>query len=208
MAALVTVEADNALNISSGYGQTALSAASTTGAITTLSVTGVGMPASSGAADVLLVTDGTHFQVFVCNGSFLAAATGITITSATPLNNYPIGSTVYDLTLASAYKPPFGPIKVALNTAVGSASAAGTECVGGSYARQAVYFSVAAANANASNVALTYTSMPVATITSVDEFDTAGTPIRRWWGNLTASKTTNSGDTFSIASGSYSKTLS
>jgi hypothetical protein len=67
---------------------------------------------------------------------------------------------------------------------------------------------VAAAEANTSNTALTYTSMPAVTVTSVDEFDNAGTPVRRWWGNLSASKTTNSGDTFSIAGGSYSKTLS
>jgi hypothetical protein len=67
--------------------------------------------------------------------------------------------------------------------------------------------SVAAAESITSNTALTYTNMPAATITSIDEFDSAGTPVRRWWGNLSASKTTNSGDTFSIAASSYTKTL-
>lgn len=108
----------------------------------------------------------------------------------------------------AAYTAPTTPIKIALNTAVGSDSAAGTEVSGGSYARQSITFGSASGEGIASNESLNYTSMPAATITSVDEWDSAGTPIRRWWGSLSASKTTNSGDTFSIASGSYSKTLS
>lgn len=108
----------------------------------------------------------------------------------------------------AAYTAPTTPIKVALVTATGTATAAGTEVTGGSYARQTVTFAAAATGGNSSNVALTYTSMPAATITGVDEYDSAGTPVRRWFGALSASKTTNSGDTFTIASGSYSKTLS
>jgi hypothetical protein len=50
--------------------------------------------------------------------------------------------------------------------------------------------------------------MPACTVVAVDEWDSAGTPVRRWWGALTANKTVNSGDTFTIASGSYSKSLS
>jgi hypothetical protein len=128
--------------------------------------------------------------------------------SQTPIVSFPIGATVYDLTLTSAYKPPYGPIKIALNSAVGSETAAGTEISGGSYARQALYVSVSSSGSITSNATLTYTSMPAVIVTSVDEFDTAGTPIRRWWGSLTANKTTNAGDTFSIAGGSYTKTLS
>lgn len=108
----------------------------------------------------------------------------------------------------TAYANPTTPIKVALNTAVGSASSAGTEVTGGSYARQSITFAAASAEAVSSNAGLTYTNMPACTVTSIDEWDSAGTPIRRWWGTLTASKTVNSGDTFTIASGSYSKTLS
>jgi hypothetical protein len=107
----------------------------------------------------------------------------------------------------TAYTNPTTPVKVALVTATGTASAAGTEATGGSYARQTVTFAAASAGSIASNVALTYTNMPAATITGIDEYDSAGTPIRRWFGALSASKTTNSGDTFTIASGSYTKTL-
>lgn len=108
----------------------------------------------------------------------------------------------------SAYTAPTTPIKVALNTAVGSATAAGTEVTGGSYARQTITFSAAASGSITSNVTLTYTSMPACTVTSIDEWDSAATPVRRWWGALTASKTVNAGDTFSIASGAYTKSLS
>lgn len=108
----------------------------------------------------------------------------------------------------ATYVNPTTPIKVALDTVTGSATAAGTEVTGGSYARQSITFAAASAESITSNVALTYSSMPACTVTGVDEYDSAGTPVRRWWGNLAASKTVNSGDTFSIASGSYTKTLS
>jgi hypothetical protein len=108
----------------------------------------------------------------------------------------------------AAYVAPTAPIKVALVTATGTATAAGTEVSGGSYARQTITFAAASGGSISSNVALTYTNMPACTVTGVDEYDSAGTPIRRWFGALSASKTVNAGDTFSIASGSYTKTLS
>ena len=108
----------------------------------------------------------------------------------------------------AAYPAVTSPVKVALATATGTASAAGTEVSGGSYARQTITFAAATGGSISSNVALTYTNMPACTVTGVDEYDSAGTPIRRWFGNLSASKTVNAGDTFSIASGSYTKTLS
>jgi hypothetical protein len=108
----------------------------------------------------------------------------------------------------AAYVNPTSPIKVALVTATGTSSAAGTEVTGGSYARQTITFAAAAGGSISSNVALTYTNMPACTVTGVDEYDSASTPVRRWFGNLSSSKTCNAGDTFSIASGSYTKTLS
>lgn len=111
----------------------------------------------------------------------------------------------------TTYPAVTSPVKIALDTVTGTASAAGTEVSGGSYARQTITFAAAAAGAIASNVALTYTNMPAVGgggVTGVDEFDSTGTPVRRWFGALTAAKTTNAGDTFTIASGSYTKTLS
>jgi hypothetical protein len=111
-------------------------------------------------------------------------------------------------TAEAAYTVPTAPIKVKLVTVIGTASAAGTEVVGGSYVAQTLTMAAASAGSAASNAALTYTVMPACTVVGVDEFDSAGTPVRRWWGPLSANKTTNAGDTFSIASGSYTKTLS
>lgn len=107
----------------------------------------------------------------------------------------------------AAYTAPTAPVKVALDTVNGTTTAAGTEVTGGSYARQSITYAAPSGESIASNAALTYTSMPACTVTGVDEFDSAGTPVRRWTGALTASKTVNAGDTFTIASGSYSKTL-
>lgn len=107
----------------------------------------------------------------------------------------------------AAYVNPTGAIKVALVSSTGSATLPGTEISGGSYARQTVTFAAPSGGSISSNVALTYTNMPAVTVTGVDEFDSAATPVRRWFGNLSASKTVNAGDTFSIASGSYTKTL-
>ena len=205
MANLVTVEANAILDVTSGYGATTVNTATGTGAITSISVAAT-PTASSGSADVLMLTDGTHYQIFVASASYLINATSISVVSATPLVSYTTGATVYNLTLS--YKPPLGAIKVALNSAVGSASAAGTEISGGSYARQALIMAAASAESITSSAALTYTNMPAVTVTSIDEWDSAGTPIRRWWGNLSASKTTNAGDTFSIAASSYTKSLS
>ena len=108
----------------------------------------------------------------------------------------------------TSYTNPTGPVKVDLLTATGTASAAGTSATGGGATKQTVTFAAAAAGAIASNVALTWTSVNAQTFTGIDEWDSAGTPIRRWFGALTASKTANAGDTVTIASGSYTKSLS
>jgi hypothetical protein len=112
----------------------------------------------------------------------------------------------------TAYTAPTTPLKVALNISptASTASAAGTEASGGAgpYARQTITFAAASGGSIASNLALNYTGMPACTVTGVDEYDSAGTPVRRWFGALSAQKTVNAGDTFSIASASYTKTLS
>lgn len=122
---------------------------------------------------------------------------------------------VVDATLGTAaFVATVGSIKCRLMTANGSGTAAGTElATSGGYTSgtgaPAVTF--AAANTStataASNAAVNVTNMPAATIVGVELWDSAGTPIRKWWGSLTASKTTNSGDTFSIASGSLTAAL-
>jgi len=108
----------------------------------------------------------------------------------------------------ATYTNPTAPVKVALVTTTGTATTAGTEVTGGSYARTAITFAAASAGSISSNAAVTFTNMPACTVTGVDEWDSFGTPVRRWFGALSANKTVNAGDTFTIASGSYTKTLS
>lgn len=109
----------------------------------------------------------------------------------------------------AAYTAPTTPMKVALTTTTGTAAAAGTEVVGGSYARQNVTMTAASNGSASSNVALNYTNMPAATVTAVEVFDSAVTPRREWYGALTGGpKTVAAGDTLSIASGSLTAALS
>ena len=117
---------------------------------------------------------------------------------------------VVDASLGTAsFVATTGPIRCRLMTANGSATAAGTELstsAGYTAGTGAPTVTFAAANTTtataASNTAVTVTNMPASTVVGVELWDSAGTPVRKWWGALTASKTLNAGDTFSIASGS------
>lgn len=109
----------------------------------------------------------------------------------------------------AAFVASTAPIRCRLMTANGSATAAGTElATSGGYTSgtgaPSVTFAAASTTTGtaASNSAVTVTNMPATTVVGVELWDSAGTPLRKWWGALTASKTTNAGDTFSIASAS------
>jgi hypothetical protein len=108
----------------------------------------------------------------------------------------------------AAFVAPTTPMKLALDTVNGTATAAGTEVVGGSYARQTVAFTAASAGATANTALISFTNMPAATVTGVEVFDSAGSPRRVWFGALTASKTTASGDTLSFAASAITVALS
>lgn len=102
----------------------------------------------------------------------------------------------------AAYTAPTGPMKLALASTASSASAAGTEVTGGSYARQTFTPTTASGGTGVSNsVAITYTNMPTITTVAGDIYDSNGTPRRAAWGPLTASKSTNLGDTLSFPIG-------
>jgi hypothetical protein len=108
----------------------------------------------------------------------------------------------------ASYTAPTGAMKLALVSTNGTNTSAGTEISGGSYARQTITMGSASAGANASSGAINFTNMPAVTTTGVDVFDSNGTPRRAWWGALTASKTTASGDTLSFASGAITSSIS
>lgn len=106
------------------------------------------------------------------------------------------------------------PLRCRIMTANGSATANGTELAsGGSYVAgtgmsPATFGSASTTTGQAvSNAALTQTGMPTAaTLAGIELWDSAGTPKRKWWGALTASKSTNAGDTFTVPAGSLTAT--
>lgn len=92
--------------------------------------------------------------------------------------------------------------------AVGETGA--NEVTGGSYARQQAAFGAAAAGAVANTGTITYTDMPAVGgggVTDVGVWDAVSAGNFLWGGTLTAAKTTNAGDTFTIAVGDLDVTL-
>jgi hypothetical protein len=108
------------------------------------------------------------------------------------------------------------PIRIALLSAAGSQTAAGTQISGGSYVAIGsgagglsigANWAAAASASQAINATVSQTNMPVATVTSIELWDSNATNKRLEFGNLTASKTTASGDTLSFASGAITSAL-
>ena len=103
---------------------------------------------------------------------------------------------------------PTTPLKVALVTANGSDTAAGTEVTGGSYARQSLSVAAASAGATSNSADLVFTGMPAATVVGVEVWDSAGAPVRLWYGALAVSRTVAAGDELRITAGSLTLALS
>lgn len=103
---------------------------------------------------------------------------------------------------------PTTPLKVALVTANGDDATAGTEVTGGSYARQSLTVGAASAGATSNSADLVFTGMPAATVVGVEVWDSAGTPVRLWYGALTASRTVAAGDEVRLVAGALSLSIS
>lgn len=104
------------------------------------------------------------------------------------------------------------PIRCRYMTANGTATSNGTELTtGGGYTSgtgaPSVTWGSASAGSSATSANITTTNMPATTIVGVEFWDSNGTPKRQSFGALTASKTTASGDTFTIASGAATEAL-
>ena len=100
------------------------------------------------------------------------------------------------------------PIKLALVTANGSDSAAGTEVTGGSYARQTITFGAASSGQIANSGTVSFTGMPSCTVVGIEIYDSAGTPKRLAYGPLTNTRTVTAGDTVQFAASSVTLSLS
>lgn len=108
----------------------------------------------------------------------------------------------------TAFTEPTSPLKLRLMTANGSATAAGTEVTGGSYASQTITMGAASAGVASNSNAITYAAMPACTVVGVEIWDTAGTPLRLWWGAVTTSQTYAAGNNATVAIGAVSTTFS
>ncbi|MFJ3984422.1 phage tail fiber protein [Streptomyces fungicidicus] len=103
---------------------------------------------------------------------------------------------------------PTTPLKVALVTANGDDTTAGTEAAGGSYTRQNLSVAAAVNGATSNSADLVWTGMPAVTVVGVEIWDSAGTPVRLWYGPLSASRTVAAGDELRLAAGALSLSLS
>jgi hypothetical protein len=86
-------------------------------------------------------------------------------------------------------------------------STPGTEVTGGSYARKAVTFATSTSGSSASNADVVFAGMPAVTVKAGAIYDAATSGNRIWYGNLTANKTLNAGDTFTVSAGSLTLSL-
>jgi hypothetical protein len=112
------------------------------------------------------------------------------------------GNKLLDASLGTTtYVATVTPVKCRLMTANGSGTSAGTEVTGGTYTTQTVTFGAAASLTATASGTLTFTLMPACTVTGVELWDSnGGGALRKWWGALSANKTVNAGDTFSLTS--------
>jgi hypothetical protein len=105
----------------------------------------------------------------------------------------------------SDYSAP-GTLYVGLYTVAPTDSTAGTECTGGAYAREAVtrgtgWTSTAGATENAADITFTEATASWGTVVAFALCDSLTGGNQLYWGDLTASKVIDSGDTAKIPAG-------
>ncbi|GGV91639.1 phage tail fiber protein [Streptomyces massasporeus] len=103
---------------------------------------------------------------------------------------------------------PSGDLQAALVTAAGTASAAGTEVTGGSYARQDLTVAAPTGGATSNAAEIVFAGMPACTVVGVEVWDSAGTPVRFWFGALDTPRTVLAGDDVRFAAGELDFSLS
>ena len=113
-----------------------------------------------------------------------------------------------DWLFGTATTAPTLPLKVALVTANGSDSAAGTEATGGSYVRKNITVGAAASGATSNSADLVWTGMPAGTFVGVEIWDNHAVPVRFWYGPLAANRTLLAGDELRITAGTLTFALS
>ena len=114
------------------------------------------------------------------------------------------GDLLDHLTGTATYTPAL-PYTLALVTVLGDASTAGTEVVGGSYARQTVAFGAESGGVAANTGTITFSDMPAVTVVGGELYDNAG--VRRFTGPFSANITVNAGDDLVLDAGDLTLTV-
>jgi hypothetical protein len=99
---------------------------------------------------------------------------------------------------ATAYTPPAAVYAALFN---GNPTSGGTEVTGGSYTRQAAAFTAPASSSTSNSAGLTFSNMPATTVSYIAIYDASTAGNLLYYAPATASKTTNPGDTVTIAAG-------
>ena len=116
-----------------------------------------------------------------------------------PKSTYAINAALNVFLRATAYTAPTTVYVGLLNST--------TEATGGSYARQAITFGAPASGVCTSiTTAQTFTNMPAMTVNTIGIYDAASAGNQLYNGAATTPKTTNAGDTVTIAIGGITVT--
>lgn len=97
-------------------------------------------------------------------------------------------------------------VYLALYTAAPGEAGGGTECTGGSYARQAVAFGAASSGAASNSGDITFSSMPAATVVAVGVLDASSGGNLLYYKTLSSSITTAAGDEIIFPAGNITVT--
>lgn len=79
---------------------------------------------------------------------------------------------------------------------------------GGSYVRKSLTIGAAASGAATNSADLLWSGMPACTIVGWEVWDSAGTPVRLWYGPLDANKTLAALDEYKIAAAGLNLSIS
>jgi hypothetical protein len=115
---------------------------------------------------------------------------------------------IMDWLFGNTTTAPTGALKVALVTAAGDDATAGTEVTGGSYVRKTLTVGAASGGTVANSADLDWTGMPACTVVGWEIWDSAGTPVRWWYGPLDVNKTLAAGDEFKLPAASLTQSIS
>lgn len=93
------------------------------------------------------------------------------------------------------------PLQLALVSANGTATTAGTEVNGGSYARLPIVVGPVANGQMPNAERILFTDLPAVAVVGFEVYDSTATPQRLFWGPATLSRTLLAGDDYEIRAG-------